>query len=60
MMQNGPAAAMPLGHPQARLSPQSLPAGVPRANVAVLVGVALAFLLIGVGIAVVLMKFVLR
>ena len=60
MMQNGPAAAMPMGHAPSPRSAQSMPAGVPRANLAVLVGVALAFLLIGVGSAVVLMKFVVR
>jgi hypothetical protein len=60
MMQNGPAAAMPMGHPQGRPSPQSLPAGVPRANIGVLIAVALAFLLLGVAIAVGLMKFVMR
>ena len=42
------------------MSPRSLSASSPRANVGVLIGVALAFLLIGVGLAVVLMKLVVR
>jgi serine/threonine-protein kinase len=65
-MTNGPAMAMPLAAPGAR-SPQpsppagrTVPAGVPRTNVGLLVGVALAFLLLGVGLAVVLMKFVMH
>jgi serine/threonine-protein kinase len=60
MMQNGPAAAMQMGHPQQPMSPRSMPGPAPRANVGVLIGVAVAFLLIGVGIAVALMKFVMR
>jgi serine/threonine-protein kinase len=60
MMQNGPAVAMPMGHPQTPMSPRSIPAGVPRANIGVLIAVAIAFLLLGVAIAVLLMKFVMR
>jgi serine/threonine protein kinase len=59
-MQNGPAAAMAMGHAPSAVGPRSLAAQAPRANVGVLIGVAFAFLLIGVGIAVVLMKFVMR
>jgi eukaryotic-like serine/threonine-protein kinase len=60
MMQNGPAMAMPMGHAPTPMSPRSIPAGVPRANIGVLIAVALAFLLLGVAIAVLLMKFVMR
>jgi serine/threonine-protein kinase len=60
MVQNGQAAAMAMAHGPPPGAPGSTPAGVPKANVGMLVGVALAFLLLGVGIAVVLMKFVMQ
>jgi serine/threonine protein kinase len=57
--QNRPAGGLPLSSAPAPVSPRSLSAS-PRAKVGVLIGVALAFLLIGVGLAVALMKLVLR
>jgi hypothetical protein len=42
------------------LSPRSISRPSSAANVGTLIGVALAFLLLGVGLALVLMKFVLR
>ncbi len=65
-MRNGPAAAMPMSTQPSAQSPRqhSAPLPVvshpPRTNVGLLIGVAVAFLLLGVGIAVVLMKFVMR
>jgi serine/threonine-protein kinase len=52
--------ARPPGLMQAQQLPRSIPAPPRTANVGVLVGVAVAFMLIGVGIAVVLMKFVMH
>jgi serine/threonine-protein kinase len=72
MRQNGPAMAMNVAAqpavpqktqrlpPAAMQAPLPVAAGVPRTNVGLLVAVALAFLLLGVGLAVVLMKFVVR
>ncbi|HEY6461399.1 MAG TPA: protein kinase [Polyangiaceae bacterium] len=56
-----PVAGAMQPSPRGAPMPQTpLPAGVPRTNVGLLIGVALGFLLLGVGIAVALMKFVVR
>jgi serine/threonine-protein kinase len=68
VVQNGPGAPMvmsaqPLPQGPARplpSTPMPAPAGLPRTNVGLLIGVAFAFLLLGVGLAVVLMKFVVQ
>jgi serine/threonine-protein kinase len=52
-------AGSPVGSPSPRKTPQS-PVPHQGANAALLVAVALGFMLIGVGLALVLMKFVLR
>jgi hypothetical protein len=55
------SAATPLlGAHRPRAPSPSPPAALARANLPLLVGIALGFLLIGVGLAVVLMRFVLR
>jgi serine/threonine-protein kinase len=66
---NASAATVPMGAPAIAIArapaaarPRALSpiAGLPRTNVALLVGVAVAFLLLGVGLALLLVRFVLR
>jgi hypothetical protein len=55
-----PPLAIDRGGARARPRALSPIAGLPRANLALLVGVAVAFLLLGVVLALLLVQFVLR